>query len=131
MIKEKTSSKESKKIAVFQLKNLFLKQQYILMRSFLLINQNNLSLFSMAKQKSQNLYQKVLSLIRPKFLLRKQNLNVKSLILKRKYGIIKEDALLHTKYLILYVKKIQKSRNYLIIRMLWLLMKRYKNIRIF
>ena len=52
MIKEKTFSKESKIITVFQLKNLFLKQQYILMRSFLLINQNNLSLFSMVRIKS-------------------------------------------------------------------------------
>jgi hypothetical protein len=52
MKKEETSSKESKKIAVFQLKNLFLKQQCILMRSFLLMNQYNLSLFSMAKRKS-------------------------------------------------------------------------------
>ena len=52
MIKEKTFSKELKIITVFQLKNLFLKQQYILVRSFLLMNQNNLSLFSMARRKS-------------------------------------------------------------------------------
>ena len=130
MIKDKTSSKESKKIAVFQQKNLFLKHQYILMRSFLWINQSNPNLFSMVKRKKLNMYQKVLSLMRPKFLLRKQNLNVKSLILKRKYKIIKEVSLLLTKYLILYVKKIQKFQNFSHTKMLWLHMKRYKNIKI-